>query len=63
MESYYRGSEWSRWDLHVHTPGTNKNDQFEGTSSEDKWNRFYEKVFLSVLYPIGVFLYECMWPI
>src|SRR5713101_15529 len=23
-----RGSEWRRWDLHVHTPGTILNDQF-----------------------------------
>src|SRR5665213_1621210 len=23
-----RGSEWRRWDLHVHTPGTIKNNQF-----------------------------------
>lgn len=25
---YPRGSEWRRWDLHVHTPGTLMNDQF-----------------------------------
>lgn len=25
-----RGSEWRRWDLHVHTPGTVLNDQFAG---------------------------------
>lgn len=25
---YQRGSEWRRWDLHVHTPGTLMNDQF-----------------------------------
>lgn len=25
---YPRGSEWRRWDLHVHTPGTALNDQF-----------------------------------
>ena len=29
MNEYLRGSEWRRWDLHVHTPGTNKNDQYE----------------------------------
>lgn len=38
---YPRGSEWRRWDLHVHTPGTNKNDQYEGSSLEDKWENFY----------------------
>jgi hypothetical protein len=25
---YVTGSEWRRWDLHVHTPGTALNDQF-----------------------------------
>jgi energy-coupling factor transporter ATP-binding protein EcfA2 len=28
-----RGSEWRRWDLHVHTPGTVLNDQFNGWDS------------------------------
>ena len=28
-----RGSEWRRWDLHVHTPGTVLNDQFDGWDS------------------------------
>lgn len=25
-----RGSEWNRWDPHIHTPGTINNDQFKG---------------------------------
>ena len=28
MQTYGRGSEWRRWDLHVHTPGTALEDQF-----------------------------------
>jgi ABC-type hemin transport system ATPase subunit len=28
MAVYGRGSEWRRWDLHVHTPGTALGDQF-----------------------------------
>src|SRR5664280_1811746 len=28
-----RGSEWRRWDLHVHTPDTVLNDQFDGWDS------------------------------
>ncbi|HTO38439.1 MAG TPA: hypothetical protein VL021_08450 [Brumimicrobium sp.] len=35
-----RGSEWRRWDLHIHTPETNKNDQFEGSSPDEKWNNY-----------------------
>lgn len=29
MGNFPCGSEWRRWDLHVHTKGTNKNDQFK----------------------------------
>lgn len=32
-EECSRGSEWRRWDLHIHTPGTALNDQF-GTWDE-----------------------------
>ncbi len=39
-----RGSEWRRWDLHIHTPDTTKNDQYEGTTSDEKWNKFYEDI-------------------
>ena len=44
MENYNRGSEWRRWDLHVHTPETNKNDNYKGCSSKEKWNNFYAKI-------------------
>lgn len=44
MSNYPRGSEWRRWDLHVHTPETNKNDLFNGSSPEEKWNTFYSDV-------------------
>ena len=28
ITEYPRGSEWRRWDLHVHTPGTYLNNQY-----------------------------------
>jgi predicted metal-dependent phosphoesterase TrpH len=27
---YPRGSEWRKWDLHVHTPGTGREDKYTG---------------------------------
>lgn len=30
-----RGAEWRKWDLHLHTPGTAKADQYGGTSWDD----------------------------
>lgn len=44
MLNYERGSEWRRWDLHIHTPGTLKNDRYEGGSLEEKWNNFYKAI-------------------
>lgn len=41
---FERGSEWRRWDLHVHTPGTKKNDLYSGNSLEEKWDKFYEAI-------------------
>ena len=39
-----RGSVWRRWDLHLHTPGTLKNDQYAGATLEEKWDNFYNKI-------------------
>lgn len=42
MRNY--GSVWHRWDLHIHTPGTGKNDQYAGASLNEKWDRFYQEI-------------------
>lgn len=44
MDINNRGSEWRRWDLHIHTPGTVRNDQYAGSTSEEKWNNFYKAI-------------------
>lgn len=44
MRNFERGSEWRRWDLHIHTPGTIKNDQFQGSTIEEKWENFYNSI-------------------
>lgn len=40
---YNRGSEWRRWDLHIHTPGTQKNDQFVGENENEKYEKYILK--------------------
>jgi len=40
MANFPKGSEWRRWDLHTHTPGTLKNDQYEGTNLNEKWEKY-----------------------
>lgn len=41
---FERGSEWARWDLHVHTPETKKNDQYAGSTLKEKWDNFYNAI-------------------
>jgi hypothetical protein len=38
-----RGSEWHRWELHIHAPGTVLNDQFGGQRSWDAYVTAIEK--------------------
>ena len=38
------GSEWRRWDLHIHTPETNKEDGYSGSTPEEKWETFYQNI-------------------
>ncbi len=39
-----RGSEWRKWDLHIHTPGTQKADNFDGQNLEEKWKRYIKTI-------------------
>ena len=48
MEST-KGSEWRRWELHIHTPDTQKNDNFTGSSSEEKWKKYLHFTKLSCI--------------
>ncbi|MBU4404268.1 MAG: hypothetical protein KKG79_01505, partial [Acidobacteria bacterium] len=49
---YPKGSEWRKWDLHVHTPASALNNQFEGADISEKWNKYFTK--LSLLKNISV---------
>ncbi|QSX08072.1 hypothetical protein J0B03_09745 [Alkalibacter rhizosphaerae] len=39
-----RGSEWRRWELHLHTPFTKREDQYEGRDADEKWDNFYQTI-------------------
>jgi hypothetical protein len=41
---YPNGSEWRRWDLHIHTPLTKKEDRFTGTTEDEKWANYVEAI-------------------
>ena len=50
---YPRGSEWRKWDLHLHTPGTKKNDQYR-LDSGDVWDEFCQKLKSSDVKVFGI---------
>ena len=52
--NYPKGSEWRRWDLHVHTLGTAKNDQFTSASFEDFCVEFFRRALDKEIAVIGV---------
>jgi hypothetical protein len=58
---YNRGSEWRKWDLHIHTPETKKHDQFEGSTPEDKWEKYIKAINNSTenIAVIGITDYFC----
>ena len=37
-----RGSEWHRWDPHIHSPGTIKEDRYRGEDVLEKYLRALE---------------------
>jgi ABC-type lipoprotein export system ATPase subunit/uncharacterized coiled-coil DUF342 family protein len=40
MDPFKSGSKWRRWDLHLHTPETLKEDQYSGATPDEKWEAF-----------------------
>jgi ABC-type lipoprotein export system ATPase subunit len=52
---YPRGSEWRRWDLHLHTKGTNKNDQFNASADFDAYCKtLFQKALDCNIAAIGI---------
>jgi len=49
-----RGSEWRKWDLHVHAPGTKQNDQFEAPDGKDVWDEYCRRLHSSDVQSFGI---------
>lgn len=47
-----RGSEWRKWDLHIHTPGTAKNDHYG--NSDEVWERYIDALEKSDVTVFGI---------
>lgn len=49
-----RGSEWRKWDLHLHAPGTKQNDQFKATGGGDVWDEYCRQLHDSDVRAFGI---------
>ena len=38
------GSIWRKWDLHIHCPTTVFNNQFEGSTIDEKWDKYIKEI-------------------
>ena len=57
MNRYFlnnKGSIWSKWDLHVHTPNTKLSDSYKTEDGTDAWERFITIVEESDVDVIGI---------
>jgi energy-coupling factor transporter ATP-binding protein EcfA2 len=52
-ETWPRGSEWRRWDLHLHSPGTKLADQFKATGG-DLWDEYCRRLEVSDVEVFGI---------
>lgn len=48
-----RGSEWRKWDLHIHAPATKLNDQFK-TADGDVWDEYCQRLYDSDVHAFGI---------
>ena len=60
MFAYPRGSEWTQWDLHIHTPATLLGNAFEGATEDEKWENYLRAVAQSGLHVIAPTNYFCL---
>lgn len=49
-----RGSEWRKWDLHLHAPGTKLNDQFKTDDGSSVWEAYCRKLHESEVQAFGI---------
>lgn len=53
-EHLQRGSIWRKWDLHIHTPYTKKNNQYSVAKGSDVWSEFCRRVEESDVAVFGI---------
>ena len=52
-QKWPRGSEWRKWDMHLHAPGTKLNDQFK-SGDGDIWDEYCRRLYESDVHAFGI---------
>ena len=52
--TFTKGSEWRKWDLHVHTKETRKNDQFQSKTFDEFCVALFQKALENRIAAIGI---------
>lgn len=60
MDTSSRGSDWRKWDLHVHTKNTNKNDKFVSIDFNVFCETLFKKAIEKNIEVIGITDYFCI---
>lgn len=53
LNNFSKGSVWRKWDLHIHTPGTKKNDQYK-LKNGNIWDEFCKEIEASEVQVFGI---------
>ncbi len=51
---YSRGSEWRKWDLHIHSPETKLNDGYKVDGNKNVWDEFCKEIEQSDVKVFGI---------
>ena len=52
--TFTKGSKWQKWDLHVHTKGAMKNDQFKSKTFDEYCVTLFKKALENGIAAIGI---------
>lgn len=54
MKKFQRGSEWRRWDLHLHTPFTKLSNNYIGDTDDEIWDAYISALEESPVKAFGI---------
>lgn len=57
---YSKGSDWRKWDLHIHGPADVLQNQFKGNTTAEKWGNYLDAIEKTDIEVLGFTNYFCL---